>query len=70
MDFAIDTEVTVEEIGASIPIPIGSNNVHYSFPPNSFFSGRRIIETLKELVQLVDGIIDEFSSMVSLRTAK
>ena len=70
MDFAIDVEVTVQEIGASMPIPIGSNNVHYSFPPNSFFSGRRIIETLKELVQLVDGVIEEFSRMVALRTSK
>jgi hypothetical protein len=45
-------------------------DVDYLFPEDGeTFSGLNVIETLKELVQLVHGIIEAFSRLVELRSA-
>jgi len=44
--------------------------VHYVFPKESPFAGERIIETLQKLVELVNGILEAFASLVAVRNAK
>lgn len=49
----------------SAPIPASGDNSHEFL--EGPLAGRPLIKTLRELVQLVDGIIEEFASMVELR---
>lgn len=44
-------------------------SIFYVFPPDTPFDGRPVIETLKELVQVVDGILEQFSRLVAARSA-
>lgn len=51
-------------------ITITKHDVYYVFPEDgAALSGRPVIETLKELVKLVNGIVEAFTSMVALRNA-
>jgi hypothetical protein len=47
---------------------VTADDIHYIFPENGPFGGRRMIETLKELVELVNGILETFAAMVEART--
>jgi hypothetical protein len=49
-------------------MPITGHDIHYIFPDPGPFPGARVIETLKELMQLVDGILEAFARMVALRS--
>jgi hypothetical protein len=50
-------------------LTVVASDIHYVFPEGWPLGGRPVIETLKELVQLVHGIIEAFSRMVELRRA-
>jgi hypothetical protein len=46
---------------------VTAENIRYIFPAESVFAGQDIIETLKQLVELVDGIVEAFARMVEAR---
>jgi hypothetical protein len=41
----------------------------YFFPRDSIFAGLEVIDTLKQLVKMVDGILEAFASLVAARPA-
>jgi hypothetical protein len=68
MNLKVTGSYNIETLEADDP-PIVEGDVHYVFPEPEAFKGRPVIETLKELVQLVNSIIEAFASMVALRTS-
>jgi hypothetical protein len=48
-------------------LSIIGHDIHYIFPESEPLGAKRVIETLKELMDLVNGILEAFGSMVALR---
>jgi hypothetical protein len=51
-------------------VTVTEADIDYIFPEDGIFPGRNVIQTLKDLMQLVDGIIEAFARLVELRLAK
>lgn len=68
MNLKVSGVYNVETLEADNP-PTVEGDVHYVFPEPDAFKGQPVIETLKELMRLVSGILEAFASMVALRTA-
>lgn len=51
-------------------VTVTKADINYVFPDEGIFPGRNIIQTLKDLMQLVDGIIESFAQLVELRRAR
>ena len=49
-------------------VTVDPDSIDIVFPKKSPFSGEKVIPTLEQLVQLVDGIVQAFSDLASLRT--
>ena len=52
---------------ASGNFTVAAHDIHYVFPTDSPLGGVNIIEALKELMELVDGILEAFQRMVEVR---
>jgi hypothetical protein len=63
-DWCIEYEVDSPTAGKCSVV---GKDVHYTFPPDTSFPNARIIETLKDLMQLTHGIIEAFASLVRSR---
>jgi hypothetical protein len=65
---------TLEVIGTEEQINNGTCEVkmefRWVFPDGSHLSGREVISTLKQLVEIVDGIIEAFASLVAARVLR
>lgn len=51
-------------------LTVVGHDVHYIFPDDGPLAGRIIVQTLKDMMELVNGIIESFSRLVGLREAK
>lgn len=49
-------------------VSIKGADIFYVFPPYTAFPNARIIETLKDLMQLVHGIVEAFAGLVQARS--
>lgn len=68
LNLQVSGTYNVETLEADNP-PIVKGDISYVFPEPEAFKGRPVVETLKELVQLINGILEAFTSMVALRNA-
>ena len=68
MSVTIDTQHQLDSPEAG-PAAIIGKDITYAFPEGGIMGGRDIIETLKEFVEIVDGILEAFAQMVELRAA-
>jgi hypothetical protein len=66
MNLKVSGSYNVETLEADSP-PTIEGDIHYVFPEPDVFKGRPVIEILKELMQLVNGIIETFAAMVAAR---
>lgn len=67
-EWRIEGEFTVPEVGSiHVPAKLDVSNHVFHFPPDGPLAGRPIIQTLEELVQLVEGILKSFESLVMVR---
>jgi hypothetical protein len=67
IDFEIDGTIEIDNPESNNVAVVG-HDIHYVFPETEPFGGKRVIETLKELMDLINGILEAFESMVALRT--
>jgi hypothetical protein len=65
MDWTVEYDLDNPTAGTA---SVDAKDVHYVFPPDASFPNARIIETLKDLMQLVHGIIEAFASLVRSRS--
>jgi hypothetical protein len=66
MNVKIEGSYNIDNLAENTLSLIGED-IHYTFPPNTVFGGDRIIETLKDLMQIVHGIVEAFAGLVRSR---
>jgi hypothetical protein len=62
----IEASYNIEDL-AQNTLTLTGEDIHYVFPPDTAFAGQRIIETLKDLMQITHGILEAFASLVRSR---
>lgn len=68
-DWQVDAELVIPESGVEVDPDIVISNHVFHFPPDGPLANMPIIQTLEELVHLVEGILEAFESLVVARPA-
>lgn len=66
MNVTVEGAYLIDDL-AQNTFTVRGDDIHYVFPPDTAFAGQRIIETLKDLMQLTHGIVEAFRDLVRKR---
>ncbi len=66
MSIAVNAQYIVDDL-AQNEVSVAGSEVHYVFPEGGILGGKKVIETLKDLMTLVRDIIEAFAALVRSR---